>query len=187
MTQHFWTDDITILWNDFNLIPNPIMTNNQKLNTIMRVSILVTIILMITFGSQFIVLFIISAMITIGLHQSESFVVENMEPTCTMPTKDNPYMNFTMNDYINNIDRKPACDPTQEDIKKEVKDSFNSKFVGTSYDVFEREINSRPWVTMPVTEVINKQKDFAEWLYGSTGQCKSAGINCFKKYDLRYS
>ena len=62
---------------------------------------------------------------------------------CTRPTIDNPFMNVTMKDYFNIdkstktiIDRPEACDTSDQNIQKEINNSFNNNLFKDVNDNF---------------------------------------------------
>jgi len=190
MNEPFWLDNPKILFNKgnfSNFVPSSNQTFNQQLNAVTRFCFyFIILILLTTKNFTWIGLSIACLVFVIYLQKTEKFQSTKKKNKCTMPTRDNPFMNFTMGDYIENPERPPACDITNKEVDKESKKHFNFNLYKNSFDIFDREINKRPWITMPVTEAVNKQTEFAEWLYNGMGQCKSAGINCLKSRDIRY-
>jgi hypothetical protein len=110
---------------------------------------------------------------------------------CTKPTIDNPFMNPTMKDYMNFnekgsiVDRPPACDPRNPEIKKMIDQSFNNNLYKDVSDVFGKMSSQRNYFTMPWTTIPNKQDEFARWLYLSPKTCKEDQDNCLKYEDIR--
>lgn len=117
--------------------------------------------------------------------------LENDKKTCTKPTLDNPFMNVTMKDYMNIdfngniIDRPPACDPNDPEIKKMLDDSFNNNLYRDVSDVFGKMSSQRNYFTMPSTTIPNQQNEFAQWLYNSPKTCKENQENCLLYEDIR--
>ena len=62
---------------------------------------------------------------------------------------------------------------------------FKEGVVPDSFDLYDRKINQRQFYTIPVTQVINNQKEFAEDLYGDIGVCKALK-DCAKHLDTKY-
>jgi hypothetical protein len=190
MTEKFWLHDISILFNKntfTRFVPSEDQTLNEKFNCVTRFCIYFIILILLTTKNLVWISLSISIIIfIIYLQKVEHFKETSKPPKCFEPTHNNPFMNYTMGDHIENPNRSQACDITNDDIKTKAKKYFNHNLYRNSFDTFDREINIRPWITMPVTEVVNKQSEFGEWLYGNTSQCKSAGINCLKNRDMRY-
>jgi len=109
---------------------------------------------------------------------------------CTKPTVDNPFMNFTMKDFMtfdangNVVDRPPAC---EQDIKESVDAAFNNNLYRDISDVFGKVTSQRNYFTMPWTSIVNDQDKFANWLYNNPATCKENQDACIgQNYeDLR--
>jgi hypothetical protein len=110
---------------------------------------------------------------------------------CTKPTLDNPFMNATMKDYMNLdengkiVDRPPACDPNDPEIKRMMDQSFGNNLYKNVSDVFGKMNSQRNFYTMPGTTVPNNADSFARWLYLSPKTCKEDQNNCVPYEDLR--
>ena len=109
---------------------------------------------------------------------------------CRKPTIDNPVMNKLP--YSNN-DNKSACiynneiqeliiEKINDDNDEEEETGYTIKYDNItnidykSLDPFNKKINERSFISMPVTNNINSQKEFAEWLYGNIGKCKKNSV-----------
>jgi hypothetical protein len=104
---------------------------------------------------------------------------------CRKPTKDNPFMNFTVGDLINNPSRPGACPVTL--VRDEQLRMFRSNNIFLdNTDLWGKNINDRNFYTMPSTEVVNDQSGFANFVFGDFGKCKSSGIDCLKHSDNRF-
>ena len=116
---------------------------------------------------------------------------ENGDNKCTKPTIDNPFMNATMKDYMNFdnngsiVDRPPACDPNDPEIKQMMDNSFSNNLYKDVSDVFGKMSSQRNYFTMPWTTIPNKQDEVARWLYLSPKTCKEDQDNCLQYEDLR--
>lgn len=126
-----------------------------------------------------------------GTENLENEIRGESSDMCTKPTIDNPFMNATMKDYMNFdsngfiVDRPPACDPSDPDIKKMIDDSFNNNLYKDVSDVFGKMSSQRNYFTMPWTTIPNKQDEVARWLYLSPKTCKEDQDNCLQYEDLR--
>jgi len=92
---------------------------------------------------------------------------------CIKPTKNNPFMNVEIGEF--DTDKRnglTACDIENEQIKEDVLDKFNSKLYSSTDDVYLNYNNDRQFYTMPVTDVVNNQTEFAKWLYDRGPTCK---------------
>lgn len=131
-----------------------------------------------------------------GLHNNINSNIEKLENNlntelCTKPTIDNPFMNVTMKDYMNLdkngqiIDRPPACDTDNTEIKKLIDESFNNNLYKDVSDVFGKINSQRQFVTMPYTQIPNKQDEFARWLYLNPKTCKEDQDKCLLYEDIK--
>jgi hypothetical protein len=120
----------------------------------------------------------------------ESVNEEVTSSNCTGPTIDNPFMNVTMKDYMNLdengtiLDRQPACDSNDPDIKKQVDDYFKNNLYMDIDDVFGKMNSQRQFYTNPSTTIPNNQDEFAKWLYKTPETCKE-NSECLRYEDIR--
>ena len=112
--------------------------------------------------------------------------------TCVKPTEDNPFMNMTMKDYLNTdkavniVDREPACDANNPEIKKKIDSNFKNNLYRDVSDVFGKYNSQRQFFTMPYTQVIpDVEGNFKNWLYKSPKTCKENSEYCLRYEDLR--
>ena len=92
-----------------------------------------------------------------------------------LPSEDNPFMNFLVTDKR---DKKPACKSVKDKkVEKLVEDKFNIGLFKDINSVYNNENSQREFYTMPNTEVMNRQKDFGEWLYLTPKTCKEGNGN----------
>lgn len=145
MSETFWYSDPSVLFNKdtwFKFVPTARMTVPEALNSVVRFSVYMTILLILTSHRPLYILFVPSVMFaTIVLNGyfpqtkkiTESFrsgtaITSYTGTDVTRPTVDNPFMNPTLLDIKENSQRPPAADPT--DIK--IRDDINSAFAQTS-------------------------------------------------------
>ena len=77
-------------------------------------------------------------------------------------------------------DQKKAI-PTYNNpgVNKVVEDKWDDKLPQDSNDLFNRRNSQRQWYTMPNTESMNKQTEFAKWCYATPPTCKEGnGLQC---------
>jgi hypothetical protein len=106
------------------------------------------------------------------------------DPNCQEPTKDNPFMNYTIGDLIDNPNKKPAC--KYKDVKDKVKKEFKKNVFTDTYDLWGKNTSDRQFFTMPNTGIVNDQMGFAKWCFGDSGSCKTFGQGCLKYKDPIY-
>jgi hypothetical protein len=210
MPDQLWTSKISIIMQQDKLtefFPDASQTTEEKLNSIVRFSLYTSIILAAYFSDiRYLGIFIGTLAITAMLDNTQSIsvdtidpivVVEGMDPSlnitteCTKPTLANPFMNFTMADYLNLDkdgrikDRSAACDINNPEIKKEADSFFNQNLYRDVSDVFGKVNSQREFYTMPSTTFPNDRETFQNWLYLSPKTCKEDSNYCVPLVDLR--
>lgn len=188
-TEQIWYKDIGSLFTSKtfgNVVPMANMTFSQQLNAVLRFSVYyATIMLIFKQNVDSFVFPVITAAVTyIVFHhferrrgeRAEAFSKQNISFTedgvpCTVPTKDNPFMNLLSNEY--NIPKPEACDALEDHMKQKIDRKFRKGAFVDQDDIYNRNSGSRQFYTNPVTTNVNDQKAFAEWLYG--------GVNCTGK------
>ena len=183
----FWFKSPNVLFQDMNqFFPTNDLTRLEKVNAIARLAIYYSIIIFLFNQNEkwyavSIVLLIISYM----LGYYEDFEESEIKPKdCTMPTKTNPFMNFTLNDYLTNVDKKASC--PYDKVKDKMREEFKKDIIPDPADLWGQNISDRQFFTMPWTTVVNNQGQLGRWLYGKAGECKNLGTNCVKNMDNRY-
>ena len=89
---------------------------------------------------------------------------------CQTPTLNNPLSNRMPYD---DIDRSRACDAN--DVKSNITSKLFQQFPTQNLNSYNKHMMERQFFSMPNTDIINKQKEFASWLYGAPNKkmCKS--------------
>jgi hypothetical protein len=207
MNTSFWYNDHTVLFDKDSLIeffPSNDYTFDRKLNAIFRASIYASVLMSVYSNNpKWVSIMIIGAIITILLHngnkiKSKSEKVEGLENTsfnkgpCTEPTKDNPFMNYTISDLMNvdeNLqvrDKPVSCsvidNPTVKDLSE---NAYHNNLYRDVDDVYGRNLSTRQFYTMPNTGIVNAQTEFAEWCFKTPKTCKEDTENCMPYDDLR--
>ena len=104
---------------------------------------------------------------------------------CTAPTKNNPFMNPSVNEQLDNPTRPQACDYTDPSVYKELEDHFNHNLYKDIDDLFGKNNSQRQFYTTPSTTYPNDQSGFARWLYNTPATCKEDQSSCLRYEDLR--
>ena len=218
MFTSFWINDPLILINEkyiLNFWPNESMSRNEKLNSISRLVIILTIIgTLITQSIRMVVTGIITLGVIVLLYfiqkkeksnkegfQSLNFINKNYQP----PKVDNPLMNVALTDYKENPERKaaaPAFNPiVEEKINEKTKDFVVSQFNNSTQcedeyiknrlfqdlgDNFVFNQSMRNFYSTPNTTIPNDQKGFAEFCYGDMISCKEGDPIACSKWDPRW-
>ena len=115
-------------------------------------------------------------------------------PVLREPTKDNPMMNVMPLDYDqpqvfgDYYHYEKSTYPSSKDleIRGLVKNDFEDGLIQNSDSLFWNRLNSqREWVSQPVGGVPSNQAEFANWLYGTPGDCKMGSV--FVNYGVQYT
>lgn len=206
MSTPFWFNDCSILVNKnylLEVLPLREYDFNRKLNAVMRFTIYYGILLyVLNRDKNILCLPFITVVITVFLHKTNKKTGENTAMVGLMnvkkhdtnidvdkmideinkdvyrvPDEDNPMMNQNMFDLY---DGKKAI-PTYNNpgVNKVVEDKWDDKLPQDSNDLFNRRNSQRQWYTMPNTEAMNKQTEFAKWCYSTPPTCKEGnGLQC---------
>ena len=186
-----------------NYIPLKSYTKNEKLNAIMRLAIYISIVLiLVTFDLNYAFVLIIAGILTYVVNSSidskndkkfektienysqlkkdkhiknNNIDVKKYVKKCTLPSEDNPFMNFLVSDKRN---KKPACKSTNDKkVEKLVEDKFNIGLFKDINSVYNNENSQREFYTMPNTAVVNDQEGLGKWLYLTPKTCKEGNGN----------
>jgi hypothetical protein len=183
----------------WEFVPLPAMTFTQKLNAVMRFSIYATV-AMLVLRNDLRVLYIVlaSAGFTIAMnmyyeseklesytrHKSQDLIVDPYtKKACALPTKNNPFANILVSDYVLNPTRKPGCDITKPKMRRLTEKMFRNNLYKDVDDIWGRKTTSRNFYQTPIQSIPNDQGDFAKWLYGQGGRrsCKEGnGVSCIR-------
>jgi hypothetical protein len=184
MSEPFWFTEPGVLFSAeswFVFVPQPTMPVKTALNAVVRFSVYLAILLIVTTRDAMYVLIIPTVMlITIFLESwfpkakklSEGFqsgpVVSGYRGTgVSMPTEDNPFMNPGLTDILDDPDRPPAADITSINVRDKVNTEFaktSNIFMDTS-DAFDLVQSQRNFYSVPADDY----GGFLEFL-GKNGQ-----------------
>jgi hypothetical protein len=183
MKEEIWYKNPYILFKNFkDFFPRKNMNEIQKLNAITRFAIYYAVlIIVLKLDTKWLAVSLCLLILTVFFSYSENF--EKDDNKCTMPTKENPFMNFTTGDLINNPNKPGACQNVREEQIKMYRS--NNIFLDLT-DLWGTNISDRNFHTMPSTTIVNNQQDFGKFLYGDFGKCKSEGKDCLKHRDNKY-
>ncbi len=185
MTELWYQNPKVLLDNMDHFFPNKSLNRNQKINSLARFAIYYSILIVIfNQDTKWFSISIIILLISAFLGKSENFTISDKKinnQLCQGPTKDNPFMNYTMGDLLEDKDRSHAC--KYDDTKVAMRNNFRSHLHSDSNDLWGQYISDRNFYTMPVTDIVNDQTGFALWCFGNSGDCKTSGKNCLKIQD----
>ena len=196
-SDKLWLNDISILISKERFIeffPTKDMTLNEQLNSIVRLCLYISIVLMIVKNNYiYIYVFIGSLLITALVYllnkNKEQF---NQKPIyindpkdvnlldkisrdvdCKKPTDNNPFMNVLLTDDY--TDTKKSCIYTEE-TKKDIDKKFYSDLFNDVSNLYGRRFSQRSFYSMPSTTVPNDQASFAHWCYRVPETCKEGNM-----------
>ena len=204
MSTPFWFDDISILFNKnylLEIIPLREYDFNRKLNAALRFTLYYGMLLYILNKDKNILcLPFITVVITVFIHKTnvktknDTAIIDSMnikkndtsidgiitdinKDKYRLPDENNPMMNYNI---FNSKDNKKAI-PTYNNpsINSIVENKLTDNLPQDSNDLFNKRNSDRQWYTMPNTEIMNKQTEFAKWCYKTPPTCKEGnGIQC---------
>lgn len=200
MNSQFWFYNPKVLFEKNNILelwPNNNMNLNEKLNSITRLIIVLSLLgYLITKNINMIITGILTILSIIILHyfqnnkkNKESFDNLNIfqnNGNYTEPTKKNPMMNVLLPEINDNPNRKSAepsfVPKVEKNINNKTKEMVLNNFDNSNKlddrlfkdlgDNFEFDMSMRQWYSTPNTKVMNDQKGFAEFCYGDMISCK---------------
>jgi len=188
MTELWYHNPKVLLDEPDQFFPVKKLNRVQKINSLARFSVYWMIVVLVSKqDSKWLSVGIIIMLISAFLGNTEKFTSKDktLSPNvCQKPTKENPFMNYTISDLMENPNRPRAC--KYDDSKDEIRKEFRSHVYADSSDLWGKFISDRNYYTMPNTEIVNDQTGFALWCFGNSGECKSNGTNCLKQRDPTY-
>lgn len=201
----FWTSDINHLFKPI-LIPKDYMSDDEKLNTIVRLIIFISILFaLISLNKKFLVksiLFIIIILVISYLIYNnidkinkikEKFLNSNKltlinNELCNLPTNENPFMNNNIYDINTIKNNYNACQYSNKNIKNKINQITNNTISYDDNDIYGVNPLNLVFYTVSNSKSNNDQKLFAEWLYKDSQTCKdNGGIECLNNIhsDIR--
>lgn len=203
--EKFWIDDPQILIEKgkyFSVWPTENMSKNEKLNTLSRLVIYITIVgFIFTYSFKILISGIVTLGVFVFLHYTS--INNTKEEFCnftnignfytspditnnfTMPSNINPTMNVLLPEISDNPDRNMAAPSYNPVIKEEINNSAKNMVVDNFQDEsvrdklfsdlgdnFQFEQSMRNFYTTANTTVPNNQGDFAKFCYGDMISCK---------------
>ena len=188
MTELWYENPKILLDNLDQFLPLKDQNHIQKINALARFAIYWTIIIyVLQYDNKWLSISVVIILISLFLGQTENFTSldEKLNKNvCEKPTKDNPFMNYTIGDLITNPNRLAACDYNK--VKKLIRQAVRMHLFSDSSDIWGKFISDRNFYTTPNTNIVNNQIGFANWCYGGGGECKTTGNNCLKYRDPTY-
>lgn len=214
MSTPFWFKDISILYNKnylLEIIPKKEYDFSRKLNAVVRFAIYYSILLYVFKRDNNILCFpFITIVITVFLHRTnrdetnddamkglmssknntsmediDAMIMDINKDVFREPDDDNPMMNQNTFDLYENKKAVPTYN--NPGMKRKVEETLDAGIFKDSNDLFNRRNSQRQWYTMPNTEAMNKQTEFAKWCYMTPPTCKEGnGLQCANDIPTRY-
>ena len=194
----FWGNDISILYNRNHILeifPAKDYDIIRKLNAILRFSIYYSVLVFLYNKKNTNVFYIpvVVGIITYIVYQKNKTIqvdnaliksingdpesVGDLQQSCRIPTKDNPFMNPELSDFGNNVEVKEACASfDNKGIQKKIDEYFEDGIFKDYADIFNNKNSQRQFFTVPGRDVPNDQGSFAQWCYGSPPTCKEGNL-----------
>lgn len=195
MYTPFWFNQLNILYDKqylFEIFPVKEYDIVRKLNAVLRFSIYYTIIIFLyKRNTNMLVIPLITALVTYFIWKNTSSVqvdhmdtkLRNDEPTlislkdhdmgCTLPNKDNPFMNTPFFNIAANKELPKSCTSyDNKGLQRKVEKEFDKGLYRNYTDIFGKENSQRQFFSVPGKQGIPDQGAFADWLYKTPSTCK---------------
>lgn len=189
--DEFWLNDFTIIFNKNRLtefFPSYSMSENEKLNALLRFSFYVTALLILYKKNyNLLVIPLVVGLITLYIYKFNTIQTKEEKFTnpedskCLKPTEENPFMNTLLTDVGVYKEREQAC--LNEEVEDDVETKFNKGLFKDVNDLYSKNNSQRQFHTMPNTNEYGvKAGDtvkFANWLYNlGDASCKEDTSKC---------
>jgi hypothetical protein len=170
-----------------NIYPEP---GSNPFNSIARYWMITCVIFMIFGSYKWAYLSGIGFILTTGIgyiytkneKKEEKVNLIKKHLSCRRSTINNPMGNILPLDPEPGLE---ACDDEHEPEEK-VQNNIFWEFYEDENDLTAKT-RQRAFITMPITSMVNKRKDFLDFMYQPQLKCKSDGIGCEDFRDLRYN
>lgn len=191
--DEFWLENLYVLVDPNKLIdfyPSSTDTESKKLNSMVRLSLYISIALSVYHKNyNFFYILLATMLITYIIYKQKEHL-ENVSEKQTVPTYENPFMNFTMADYLNldkdgNIKPKPKIqNPLDPKVAQDIDTKLSQGTFKDVSDLFNKNGSQRQFFTMPWTDPVNDREEFQNWLYKTGETCKE-NSQCLRYEDVR--
>ena len=194
MSQHnkFWLNNISVLYQHNKVtefFPTTTMNLAEKLNSLVRLSVYLGVILLLIKGSYlYLYIPLITMATTVVIYKTynknEGYEQNPSNPQKikkrekkVKPTVNNPFMNIN----LITDDRKRDSATLSFDkpkVQEEIEDKFNYNLYRDVSDLYGKNNSQREFYTTPSTTIPNDQTSFAKWCYSTGSTCKEDTIKC---------
>lgn len=168
-------------------VPRQGMLLDEKLNAIMRAAVYVAILMVIiNDNARYLYLVVLAGIITYTMRQQQTHATEQQIQPMQTPTKDNPFMNVLLTDYVTQPNRGPASNIESPTIAAAVESNFNQGLFREMSDIWDKGNSQRQYYTNPATTIPNDRDTFMKWCWSLPPTCKEGNLSkCLKYEDLR--
>lgn len=192
-SQQIWYKDLKgFVFNEntmFTILPDFSMSLAEQLNATVRFVFYFCILLLIIKKDPNVLYYLLGTMLITYMiyknYETESDgkrmlldkmnVIEDFKDRkCVKPTRNNPFMNVMLGDYIDFPSRPEACDP--DIVEQEISDYFEIGLNRDENDIFKKTASDRQFFTNPITTIPNDRGTFVDWLYKTGPTKKESGI-----------
>jgi len=192
----FWVNNLSVIFDKSRLtefFPSNNMSENEKLNSILRFSIYVTFLLVLYKKNlNILVIPVITGLVTLYIFKFNSIQTKeekfsNEREDHHISTEENPFMNTLLTDVGQYKEKKEAC--LHEQSEKEIEDNFNKGLFKDVNDLYSKNNSQRQFYTVANTNEYGvKAGDtvkFANWLYNlGDSTCKEDTSKCTNSNSL---
>jgi len=185
MNQQFWYDDASILINQDYIgafIPTNNMTQNEKLNSIMRFGLYLSLILILmTANTNYIFIVIGAAVLTYlmyinqGPNEPKNIPMDNdmkkyldsgeqdpkKKDELILPSKENPFGNVLVTD----LGKGKTEDPPTDLYNKQFEEIINKDVFHEQEHMFKDKMSTHTFYKPPNTYDSESRKKFMDWCY----------------------
>jgi hypothetical protein len=180
-----WYDEPSVLLDDRRFFPTGDMTKVEKLNALMKYSLVLFVVLaLFRQSTDTVYIPVLVAVMTWFLNEYGA-KSEGLDPSgefVRLPRNDNPFMNTLLTE-VGKKDLPQAAPHAHPKIKKDVEYLFNKNVYKDAEDIYNKNNSQRQFFTMPNTNEFGvKNGDsvkFANWLYNKPAPtCKEDTRYC---------
>ena len=185
MSELWYKNPKILLSNLDQFFPSTNLSKVGKINAIARFAFYYTfLIILLMQDAKWLSISVILLLVSYFLGSTDKLKFKNND-VFFAPTKENPFMNYTLGDLFDNPERNPGYG--YYDIKDEINKEYKGQLYSDPMDVWGKYISDRNYYTMPNTSIVNDQTGFAQACFGESGTCKTEGKDCLKYRDPTYN
>ena len=192
----FWKDQPHILLDKHRIIefvPTADMTINEKLNAVTRFLTYLGVLMALVYKSTtpFYIPVIGCILVYLAhehypaLQKGGAAGIEGSDHV-QLPSKNNPFMNVLLTDYVENPQRKPAGDVDIPQVQESMDKHFSDGLYKDINNIWDRNNSQRQFYTNPSTTIPNDRDSFMKWCWNTPYTCKDGNLSrCLKYEDVR--